>query len=189
MIMKLEPGFVKGYHRVANAQIELGEMDEAIKTIRLGLQKDPESKELSLLLRKIKTKKRGELERQKRGVNMNESMQKEMHELSEQYQTTGRELSECNAKLAASARSQKLTSITAGEIEEVPEDSRLYRSVGKMFMLSSKEEVKSTLTEELEDEQQKNTELASKRTYLQRRLASQEASLKDLMMSATGGQF
>ena len=30
-----------GYHRVANAQIELGEMDEAIKTIRLGLQKDP----------------------------------------------------------------------------------------------------------------------------------------------------
>ena len=29
-----------------------------------------------------------------------------------------------------------------------------------MFMLSSKEEVKSALAEELEDEQQKNTELA-----------------------------
>ena len=78
--VKLEPSFVKGndiqvsssgkmsssktlsrtttllpgYHRVANAQFELEQLDAAIATIRTGLQKDTKSKDLTNLLRKIK---------------------------------------------------------------------------------------------------------------------------------------
>ena len=55
--IKLEPTFLKGYHRLANAQVEMGDFNTAVTTIRTGLQKEPANPELSRLLRKIKAKK------------------------------------------------------------------------------------------------------------------------------------
>mmetsp|Transcript_11862 Transcript_11862/g.20938 ORF Transcript_11862/g.20938 Transcript_11862/m.20938 type:complete len:163 (+) Transcript_11862:333-821(+) len=117
---------------------------------------------------------------------MDESTQKEVQELSEQYQATGRELSEVNAKLQGAAREQKATALTLGEVEKVSDETPLYRAVGKMFMLSGKDDVTSSLNNEMEDVEKRKNELMSRRTYLQRRLQSQQANLQDLMSSAMG---
>ena len=53
-----------------------------------------------------------------------------------------------------------------------------------MFMLSGKDDVKSSLNNEMEQVEKKKGDLTSRRMYLQRRLQSQEANLKDLMSSA-----
>mmetsp|Transcript_49323 Transcript_49323/g.139644 ORF Transcript_49323/g.139644 Transcript_49323/m.139644 type:complete len:255 (-) Transcript_49323:360-1124(-) len=185
--VKLEPSFVKGYHRVANAQFEMGQMDAAIATIKTGLQKDTGSKDLTNLLRKIRSKKQAAQAAARRPQGrMDENTQKEVQELSEQYQATGRELSEVNAKLQGAMREQKATAITIGEVDQVTDETPLYRAVGKMFMLSGKDDVKTSLSNEMEDVEKRKTELTSRRTYLQRRLQSQEANLKDLMTSAMG---
>lgn len=49
----LEPSFVKGYHRQANAEFLLGELEAAEATIRAGLKKDPNMTELKRLLQKV----------------------------------------------------------------------------------------------------------------------------------------
>jgi hypothetical protein len=49
----LEPSFVKGYHRKANAEFLLGELEAAEATIRAGLKKDPNMTELKRLLQKV----------------------------------------------------------------------------------------------------------------------------------------
>lgn len=62
---------------------------------------------------------------------MDENTQKEVQELSEQYQATGRELSEVNAKLQGAMREQKATAITIGEVDQVTDETPLYRAVGE----------------------------------------------------------
>jgi tetratricopeptide (TPR) repeat protein len=49
----LEPAFVKGYHRKANAEFLLGELEAAEATIRAGLKRDPTMAELKRLLQKV----------------------------------------------------------------------------------------------------------------------------------------
>lgn len=73
----LDPSFVKGYYRLANAQFELEKYDEAIATIRSGLQKDPTMSELTKLLRKIKQRKGGKGGGQRR-PEMDEATRKEV---------------------------------------------------------------------------------------------------------------
>ena len=57
MCVKLNAGFAKGYHRLANAQYLLEKYDEAMATVTEGLKKDGGFAELKKLKNKIKAKK------------------------------------------------------------------------------------------------------------------------------------
>jgi len=182
--VKLEPSFVKGYHRLANAQFELGELDAAASTVREGLKKDPNMPDLSRLLRKIKAKKAA-ISSARKGVqtNVSESMRKEIEEMSEQYKQTGRDLSEVRARLEAAAKDQRRIAVMSNEVEHLSEATPLYQSVGKMFMLRPREEIKTSLREDAEGQEKRVSDLKSREQYLQRRLHSQEENMKDLIQS------
>jgi len=49
MCIKVNPGFVKGYLRKANAEFLMGDLDAAVATIREGLKKDAKFSELTKL--------------------------------------------------------------------------------------------------------------------------------------------
>ena len=55
--IKLAPNFLKGYYRMVQAQIELGDFDGATNTAKAGLELDSDNSELQKQLRSIRTKK------------------------------------------------------------------------------------------------------------------------------------
>jgi len=182
MCVKIEPSFAKGYYRLAVAQLELGSPDEAVSTIRDGLKQDPGHKDLARLLQKMKKQKKGT--RSNKAPKFDASSAKELRELEESYQQTERELQEVQGRLMSSQREQKMISLTSKQIENVPETNKMYRSVGKMFMLTPKADMDGILQEQGQTEKKTQTELMSRRKYLQRRITSQEENIKDLMQNA-----
>ncbi|CAN0208248.1 unnamed protein product, partial [Discosporangium mesarthrocarpum] len=55
--IRLDPAFVKGYYRLATAQTELGELDEALATVGKGLAKDPSNGDLLRQQRMLRAKR------------------------------------------------------------------------------------------------------------------------------------
>ncbi|CAN0208314.1 unnamed protein product, partial [Discosporangium mesarthrocarpum] len=66
-------------------------------------------------------------------------------ELSEQMGRTKRDLAEVEAQLQTCLREQKRAVLTRGELEGVGDGARMFQTVGKMFMLRSKDEIKALL--------------------------------------------
>lgn len=177
--VEMDKKFVKGYFRLATAQVELEKIDEATATVRAGLKENEGSPELNRLLRVCKAKK----EALKKGVPKSNrgGPTPEMLEMHEKLQATGRELNQVNAKIQGAARDKKRAHFTMAEIQNLPETVNTYRSVGKMFLLTPREEIKAHLstTSNKCDENEKT--LREQKAYYERRAASQEANLRDLM--------
>jgi len=191
MCMKLDPSFVKGYHRKANAEFLMGELDLAEVTIREGLKKDAAFSELTKLRRKIKAsreKAASAARRSAAGPAADQGLRNELKELGEQYHDTNTELLEVKAKLESSARECRRHDLTKDEVAELPGETPLFRSVGKMFLRSEPSDVKDFIDQQLASEEKKKVDLLARQTYLERRLHSQEANLKDLMSSLMSTQ-
>merc|ERR1711890_47705 len=72
-------------------------------------------------------------------------------------------------------------SITASELKSLPEETRLYESVGRMFLLSSSAEVSEMLTKKQDQSKEKIKNLEANKTYLERSLKDSENSLRELV--------
>ena len=190
MCIKLNPGFAKGFHRLANAQYLLGKLDEALSSVSEGLKKDGGFSELKKLRNKIKAKKQQQARTSRAGADgkggMDEATQKELMQVTEQYQQTKRDLAEVEARTQMALKSSRRTALTVEQIGALPEDTPLYRGIGKMFLRSPKADVQTLLDNQVAEENEKKGALDSRKTFLTRRLQSQEANLQDIMKSAMG---
>ena len=57
----------------------------------------------------------------------------------------------------------------------------MYRSVGKMFLLSSRQQVMERLDKDMETEKKREEDLMQKQDYLERRLKSQQQNIQELL--------
>ena len=71
--------------------------------------------------------------------------------------------------------------LTGAEIKSLPEETRLYESVGRMFMLSSRSEITGALDTKQENCKEKIKNLEANKTYLDRSLKDSENSLRELV--------
>merc|ERR1712008_389823 len=78
-------------------------------------------------------------------------------------------------------RSITHTELTGAEIKSLPEETRLYESVGRMFMLSSRSEITGALDTKQENCKEKIKNLEANKTYLDRSLKDSENSLRELV--------
>merc|ERR1711990_457307 len=78
-------------------------------------------------------------------------------------------------------RSITHTELTGAEIKSLPEETRLYESVGRMFMLSSRSEITGALDTKQESCKEKIKNLEANKTYLDRSLKDSENSLRELV--------
>ena len=81
-------------------------------------------------------------------------------------------------------RSFKAHELTKNELEKLPisdTDTRMYRSIGKMFMLSSRPEVMENIEKSMAMEKLRETDLLQKQEYLERRIKSQQQNIQELM--------
>ena len=197
--IRLNPSFIKGYYRLANAQIEKHDLDSASSSIKQGLNIDPDNAQLQKLMRSIKLKKQVmKAEKQSdpskvslsaaatsaspAGGGVDSSLSKEIMDLQTQLRSTVRDYTNVNADFVKAQKNKRMNEITITELEILPKDSdtKMYMSVGKMFMASNRENVFEQLQTEIKDFDKKAGELTQKKEYLERRMKSQQQNILEL---------
>jgi len=199
--LRLDPTFLKGYYRLAAAQIESGDLNGAASTARSGLRVDPDNSNLQRQLRTVKARQAAKAQAERaaaassaaasaggRGL-VDASARKELADLREQFESTRREYQKVQLELAQRQHEQKRNGLTKSELEEVPvpegggDGPKMYRSVGKMFLLTKREDVFRHLDEAVADDEKRAEELGGKAEFLERRMKSQQQNIQELIRS------
>jgi tetratricopeptide (TPR) repeat protein len=115
----------------------------------------------------------------------------ELEQLQRQYIQTNRDLEALKMNLAQRERERKVSEITKNEVLQMDNESTpsknnnketgYYRSVGKMFLRTSRDEVVSYLDQSMTACQQKENELKHQSEYLQRQVQSQRQNMQELV--------
>jgi len=101
-------------------------------------------------------------------------------ELQEQYNSYNRDLRSVKIALNNTERESRLNNVTSNQIIPLDVKIPLYRSVGKAFILTSREKVETILMKEKEDLDKAYKDLTDREEYLVRRMNSNMSNLKDL---------
>ncbi|KAM4545454.1 prefoldin subunit 1 [Odontesthes bonariensis] len=80
-------------------------------------------------------------------------------------------------------RVQKHAKLTHAEIATLPDNTRLYEGVGRMFVLQSKEEINNLLTDKQKTVDEKIKELEQRKVYLERSVKEAEDNIREMLMS------
>ncbi|VEU36078.1 unnamed protein product [Pseudo-nitzschia multistriata] len=187
--IRLNPEFIKGYYRLATAQLESKQYDAAEATIKQGLGIDANHGQLTRLLRNVKLNKKAAAAPSApslpQGSNaarqLDTATMREIHDLKVQYGATAREYNTVRANLMKAAKEEKMYGITLNEVKENPSATGdYYRSVGKLFMRQTQPEILDHLETNIESQKKKQQELSGKSDYLEKRLKSQQMNMKEL---------
>merc|ERR1711990_366653 len=101
-------------------------------------------------------------------------------ELQMKMVDANKEMKMADWKVENYKRSIKHTELTVDEIKSLPEETRLYESVGRMFMLSTRSGITGTLDKKQEKLNEEIKNLEAKKTYLEKSLKDSENSLREL---------
>ncbi len=201
--IRLDPTFIKGYYRLATAQLELRNYDAAEATIKQGLSLDANNSQLSKILRTIKQAQKAAaavaaasstttsaassmsspLTTIPNGGSrqLDVAVAQELHDLKLQHSKTSREYSSFQASLNQAQREEKMYGLTLQELQNNPPASgNYYRSVGKLFVKSSQPQIFQHLETNVASQQTKQQEVKGKLEYLEKRLKSQQLNMKEL---------
>lgn len=144
------PQFAKGYHRLANAQKQLGRHADAIATLRAAQTNAADANRnpgIKKLLRDLNAEAEAEGDGAKRSSaapapsgtrTVPAHIAKELQELQPQFLSIQREVEQLDAKLAGLARQKKRVALVENELTELPEATPTFQSVGKMFLRTTK---------------------------------------------------
>ncbi|KAM9348702.1 prefoldin subunit 1 [Symphorus nematophorus] len=80
-------------------------------------------------------------------------------------------------------RVQKHAKLTHAEITTLPDNTRLYEGVGRMFILQSKEEINNQLMDKQRTADEKIKELEQKKVYLERSVKEAEDNIREMLLS------
>jgi chaperonin cofactor prefoldin len=217
--IRLDPSFLKGYFRLATAQLELRDLEAAMATLRQGLAVDANHLQLLKLQRTIQQKTSSLAAADNSiststagstttmatgGMVLDHATQQELEDLQTQNSQTVQEYGIVEANLVKTKREYRVHELTKQELQaQVPlmttttttgggksgnssAGVTCYRSIGKMFLVSTRERVEEHLVKTMEDLQKKETDLTSKLDYLERRIKSQRQNMSELLAPVVG---
>ncbi|KHJ99142.1 prefoldin subunit [Oesophagostomum dentatum] len=81
------------------------------------------------------------------------------------------------------AQKQRMSELSAASIAEVPSDLSVYRSVGRMFLLTTKDSEIERHNAEALEYKQKIDAFAKQKEYLQRGLEEAERNLREMVQA------
>lgn len=174
--------------------MEMKNFDGALSTIKQGLAVD---KDNSQLLKQQRTVKHLKKEASKPapqsamtqgmmnagGKQLDAATHKELQDLQLQHNQTNREFNTLNANLVKTQREYHINDLTKTELQELPAESNCYRSIGKMFIKSTKAGVMENLDKGMEEQKKKETEMTKKLEYLEHKIKSTQKNMEELVAS------
>lgn len=198
--IRLDPTFVKGYYRLASAQIELKEYESATATIRQGLSVEANNPQLlkqQRIVQQLKktaeaTEKRKQQQQQQAalgnmsgmGGGLDPATSSELQELQSQYVQMNRELETLKVNVMKSERESKMAEYTKADLDLLPTSSACYRSIGKMFLKESREDVVTFLDQNIETANKDKQDATKKMEYLEKKLKSQRQNIEELLKTS-----
>lgn len=194
--IRLDPTFVKGYYRLAAAQVELQDHDAAMATIRQGLAIDANNPQLTKQLRIVQQQKKVALAKLTQlatgppppalAGQVDAATALELQSLRSQYEQTSRECQAVQASVFKSQREHKMAQLTSQELGQLPDTSNCYRSIGKIFLQSSKGNMVDLLASRMESEKKNEADMMRKKEYLERQTVSLRQNIEELLSTASG---
>jgi tetratricopeptide (TPR) repeat protein len=182
--IRLDPQFMKGYYRLATAQLEQKHYDMALATIKQGLSLDANNSQLLKVMRNIKhAKGAGTIVPETNGKKLDTATSQELHDLQLQHAETTREYNKVQANLSKLQREHKINQITFDELEKNPSDGAYFRSTGKLFMKHGRDDVFGHLKVVMGEQGKRQSELIQKMEFLERRIQSQQQNVQELRSS------
>lgn len=190
--IRLDPSFIKGYYRLATAQIKMNKYDNALTTIQHALQIDPKNSQMIKLNQLVNAKKSGTLntpaELNKNSVinscshPIDQDISKEVDELQKQLQESIRDYNVVNIEIDKLQNEQRYNETTESELRKLPEDNdnNIYRRVGKMFMKSTRKDIYEILKEEMNDDKNRISDFSQKKLYLKHQIKSLQKNIREL---------
>lgn len=175
-----DPKFQKGFLRLATAQIELDQLDDAEVTLRAALTLDNKNAMVGSLLRKLREKKKAGSDSKRQGRHLDEQQRKELAELQEQTGAYQRDLNGVVARMGAIQREAQGTHNSSTQLDGFDENTPMYLSVGKTYIRHPKDKVKAQLESELDTLDKNFKDLKDRKEYLERRITSNRNGIKDL---------
>jgi stress-induced-phosphoprotein 1 len=196
--IRLNPTFIKGYYRLANAQMELKEYDSAAATIRQGLGVEGDNPQLLKQQRMVQQLKKTVMatENHKQTAmatssvpihgssTMDSSTVSELQELQSQYVQMNRELETLKVNVMKSERESKMAEYTKADLDLLPPSSACYRSIGKMFLKESREDVVAFLNKNMETASNDKEDALKKMEYLEKKIKSQKQNMEELIKTS-----
>ena len=161
-----------------------------IHVVQSALQVEPENEQMMRQSRLIRNKRNaatsaigggagGQVRKQ-----LSESAQKEYETLREEGSSYHRDLRGVNNHLGVVARDTRATQVTQAQVSMCDENTNLYKSVGKAYVRASKQEIEETLKKDAINLKKTEQDLNDRKQYLERRIQSNQANIKDLLGSA-----
>mmetsp|Transcript_1055 Transcript_1055/g.1845 ORF Transcript_1055/g.1845 Transcript_1055/m.1845 type:complete len:157 (-) Transcript_1055:99-569(-) len=119
--------------------------------------------------------------------NLDSSISKEVIDLQQQLIATTKEYRMVKANIMKAQNGKRSNELTKQELEKMPSgtDAKMYRGVGKMFMLTSRSDIMTHLDESIDKEGKDEKDLTAKLDYLERRMKSQQQNIQELTKSAS----
>eukprot|EP00607_Mallomonas_marina_P007774 CAMPEP_0182417596 /NCGR_PEP_ID=MMETSP1167-20130531/2058_1 /TAXON_ID=2988 /ORGANISM="Mallomonas Sp, Strain CCMP3275" /LENGTH=253 /DNA_ID=CAMNT_0024591273 /DNA_START=65 /DNA_END=822 /DNA_ORIENTATION=+ len=179
-----DQNFIKGYFRLATAQTELKQYDDAIATLQDGLDKDKGNELFLKQIRLVRARSSANTNQtvgKRKQKKMDEATQKEVMQLQDETNGHVRDLRLVQAKLMSTQKIQRSNQVTSDYMNTLQDSVPLYRAVGKAFFLSDKSSITTTLQTELEKCTKSESDLMDRKEFLERRIASNTTNLQDLV--------
>ena len=104
-----------------------------------------------------------------------------MAELRKSLQSAVREHNRIRGQIGSCGREIRMNELTESELKETEPSVPLYRSVGKMFSLTSNPDMLQLLEQEREGLQTRLQSLKTKEEFLERRIKSEQDSLSHIL--------
>lgn len=109
-------------------------------------------------------------------------LKKAFQELQMKMVDTTRRLRLADVQIESLKKGVKHAYCTAEVLSEVPPSTKMYESIGRMFIATDSEEVMKTLDEKIKTCNEKIKSLESNKTYLEKSLKESEDNLREMIV-------
>ncbi|XP_032686933.1 prefoldin subunit 1 [Odontomachus brunneus] len=101
--------------------------------------------------------------------------------LQEKMVDTSQKLKLADIQIDKLRRTKQRAELTMKEIDYLPENTRIYESVGRMFLLDDINSIKNMLDTRMKTSDEKIKTLENNKTYLQRNLKESEDDIREMI--------
>lgn len=152
-----------------------------------GLAKHPDNEELTKALESYKGLRQRRQDSKDGDGKLNELVMqalqqksREAQDLEEKFYKQRKQVQKVMADIKRDTRQCKLNGLTVDQLDQLPAETKAYRSVGKMFLAQTMEEVKEHLQEDTADLEERKGQQIRKKDYLELQLKNCKTELDDI---------
>ncbi|XP_020894484.1 prefoldin subunit 1 [Exaiptasia diaphana] len=114
-------------------------------------------------------------------TNFDAELRKAFQELQLKVIDATQKVKIAEAQIEGLKRSNQHAKLTDQEISTLPEDTKTYESIGRMFVLQPISDVRSTIAERIKTNEGKIEQIQANKDYLQKSVKDQEDNIREML--------